>query len=91
MFIDQRSEQRARTNVKVRVVYDGMAVMGTARNMSTSGVFITGLDKLNLRVDQTCELTFAVNLGNVSKIHRRRGVVRHTDNGGVGLQMFRVK
>jgi hypothetical protein len=42
---------------------------------------------LGLRTGQTVQLAFAINLGVVTKLHRRRAVVAHVSRGGTGLLM----
>jgi hypothetical protein len=42
---------------------------------------------LGLRKGQQVELAFAINLGSVTKIHRRTAVVAHISGGGTGLMM----
>ncbi len=42
---------------------------------------------MGLRRGQTVELAFAINLGTVTKIHRRTAVVAHISRGGTGLMM----
>ena len=42
---------------------------------------------LGLRKGQQVELSFAINLGAVTKIHRRTAVVAHVSRGGTGLMM----
>ena len=33
------------------------------------------------------ELAFAINLGTITKLHRRTAVVAHVSGGGTGLMM----
>ena len=42
---------------------------------------------LGLRKGQRVELAFAINLGSVTKLHRRTAVVAHVSGGGTGLMM----
>ena len=39
------------------------------------------------RKGQQVELAFAINLGAVTKLHRRTAVVAHVSRGGTGLMM----
>ena len=41
----------------------------------------------DLRKGQQVELAFAINLGAVTKLHRRTAVVAHVSRGGTGLMM----
>jgi hypothetical protein len=40
-----------------------------------------------LRKGQQVVLAFAINLGTVTKLHRRTAVVAHVSRGGTGLMM----
>lgn len=60
--------------------------MCRAVNLSATGVFIETAN-LGLRKGQQVELTFAINLGSVTKLHRRTAVVAHVSRGGTGLMM----
>ena len=60
--------------------------MCKAVNLSATGVFIE-TSNLGLRKGQHVELAFAINLGAVTKLHRRTAVVAHISRGGTGLLM----
>lgn len=57
-----------------------------ASNVSSSGVFLEGGD-FRLRRGTEVELIFAVDLGSVTRIHRRRAVIAHVSPNGAGLKM----
>ncbi len=57
-----------------------------ARNLSANGVFVE-TESLGLNKGQTVQLAFAINLGMVTKIHRRTAIVAHVTRGGTGLMM----
>lgn len=57
-----------------------------ARNLSANGVFIE-TSNLGLRKGTLVHLAFAINLGVVTKIHRRTAIVAHVTRGGTGLMM----
>lgn len=57
-----------------------------AVNLSATGVFIQTTN-LGLRKGQHVELAFAINLGAITKLHRRTAVVAHVSRGGTGLMM----
>ena len=57
-----------------------------AVNLSATGVFIE-TSNLGLRKGQHVVLSFAINLGGVTKLHRRTAVVAHVSRGGTGLMM----
>ena len=54
--------------------------------LAASGVFIE-TSNLGLRKGTTVQLAFAINLGVVTKIHRRTAIVAHITRGGTGLMM----
>ena len=57
-----------------------------AMNLSATGVFIE-TSNLGLRKGQQVTLAFAINLGTITKLHRRTAVVAHVSRGGTGLMM----
>lgn len=57
-----------------------------ARNLSAMGVFLE-TESLGLPAGTVVNLVFAVNLGEVVKLHRRRAVVAHVSDRGAGLMM----
>lgn len=79
------SRHRARTTVYI-VVPGGRRKLCRAVNLSATGVFVETTN-LGLRKGQPVELAFAINLGAVTKLHRRRAIVAHVSHGGTGLMM----
>ena len=61
------------------------------RHRARTTVYATGVfvetTNLGLRKGQQVELAFAINLGAVTKLHRRTAVVAHVSRGGTGLMM----
>ena len=57
-----------------------------ARNLSFRGVFVE-TDTLDLMRGTQVELIFAVNLGQVTRIHRRPAEIAHVSTIGAGLHM----
>jgi hypothetical protein len=57
-----------------------------ARNLSANGVFVE-TENLGLQKGSVVELAFAINLGSITKIHRRTAIVAHVSRGGTGLRM----
>jgi len=57
-----------------------------ARNLSANGVFVQTVD-LGLQKGAIVEIAFAINIGAITKIHRRSAVVAHVTRGGTGLRM----
>lgn len=74
-----------RTRVYITIP-GGKRKLCRAVNLSATGVFIETTN-LGLRKGQHVELAFAINLGDVTKLHRRTAVVAHVSRGGTGLMM----
>lgn len=85
--VERRLTTRHRARTAVYLLLPGQQRrLCRAQNLSASGVFVeTG--NLGLRTGQTVQLAFAINLGVVTKLHRRRAVVAHVSRGGTGLLM----
>ncbi len=79
------TRHRARTIVFVSIP-GGCRKLCKAVNLSATGVFLETTD-LGLRKGQQVVLSFAINLGTVTKLHRRTAVVAHVSRGGTGLMM----
>ncbi|MEZ5500463.1 MAG: PilZ domain-containing protein [Steroidobacteraceae bacterium] len=79
------TRHRAKTTVYINVI-GGQKRLCKAINLSATGVFIE-TSNLGLRKGQKVELSFAINLGKVTKIHKRSAVVAHVSRGGTGLMM----
>ena len=79
------TRHRARTTVYITIP-GGRRKLCRAVNLSATGVFIETTN-LGLRKGQHVELAFAINLGAVTKLHRRTAVVAHVSRGGTGLMM----
>ena len=79
------TRHRARTIVYITVP-GGRRKLCKAVNLSATGVFIE-TSNLGLRKGQQVTLSFAINLGAITKLHRRTAVVAHVSHGGTGLIM----
>ena len=79
------TRHRARTVVYITVP-GGRRKLCKAVNLSATGVFIE-TSNLGLRKGQQVTLAFAINLGSVTKLHRRTAIVAHVSRGGTGLMM----
>jgi hypothetical protein len=79
------TRHRARTIVYITVP-GGRRKLCKAVNLSATGVFVETTN-LGLRKGQQVVLSFAINLGTVTKLHRRTAVVAHVSRGGTGLMM----
>jgi hypothetical protein len=79
------TRHRARTTVYLSVP-GRSGKLCRAHNLSANGVFVETRN-LGLAKGTIVELAFAINLGTVTKIHRRQAVVAHVSHGGTGLRM----
>jgi len=79
------TRHRARTIVYITAP-GGRRKLCKAVNLSATGVFIETTN-LGLRKGQQVVLSFAINLGAITKLHRRTAVVAHVSRGGTGLLM----
>lgn len=86
-FVERRlhTRHRARTTVHV-TISGGRKKLCRAINLSATGVFVE-TNNLGLRKGQQVELAFAIHLGRITKLHRRRAIVAHVSHGGTGLMM----
>jgi hypothetical protein len=85
--MERRLHTRHRARTTVYITYPGRTgKLCKAKNLSANGVFVE-TSNLGLRKGQQVELAFAINLGSVTKIHRRTAVVAHISGGGTGLMM----
>jgi len=64
------------------------AIMKRAANLSANGVGVLTED-MGLKKGQKVELSFSINLGIVTKIHRRTAKVAHVTAGVTGFMMDR--
>ena len=79
------TRHRARTTVYI-MLPGGVRRLCKAVNLSATGVFVRTAG-LGLRKGQQVQLAFAIDLGSVTKVHRRTAVVAHVSGGGTGLMM----
>ena len=84
--MERRLHTRHRARTSVYISIGGKKTLCKAVNLSATGVFIE-TSSLGLRKGQQVELAFAINLGAVTKLHRRTAVVAHVSRGGTGLLM----
>jgi hypothetical protein len=86
-MMERRLHTRHRARTAVYVAIPGrQGKLCRARNLSANGVFIE-TENLGLKKGATVHLAFAINLGVVTKIHRRTAIVAHVSKGGTGLMM----
>lgn len=85
--MERRLHTRHRARTTVYITIPGQPRRQCkAINLSATGVFIQ-TSNLGLRKGQNVQLAFAINLGTVTKVHRRSAVVAHVSRGGTGLMM----
>src|SRR5271156_98425 len=85
--MERRLHTRHRARTTVYVIMSGRkSRICKAKNLSANGVFVE-TENLGLRKGQQVQLAFAINLGLITKIHRRTAIVAHVTRGGTGLMM----
>jgi len=85
--MERRLHTRHRARTTVYISLPGRSgKLCRAHNLSANGVFLETRN-LGLAKGTIVELAFAINLGKVTKIHRRQAVVAHVSHGGTGLRM----
>lgn len=87
-FLEKRlhTRHRAKTKVHVRVGAFKEPKMCIASNLSANGVAIK-TEGMGLTKGQVVELSFAIDLGLVVKIHKRTATVAHITSGITGFIM----
>ncbi len=84
--MERRTSNRKRTATKVFLHHAALpAEPSTARDLSSGGVFVTTPNARRLQVGASLEITFAVDLGNVTQLHKRSVEVAHVADDGLGL------
>ena len=85
--MERRLHTRHRARTTVYIVVPGRSgKLCRAHNLSANGVFVETRN-LGLPKGAIVELAFAINLGKITKIHRRQAIVAHVSRGGTGLRM----
>jgi hypothetical protein len=85
--MERRLHTRHRARATVYLIVPGRrGALCKACNLSANGVFVETRN-LGLAKGSIVELAFAINLGAVTKIHRRQAIVAHVSHGGTGLRM----
>lgn len=88
--MDRREHPRHRTKTTVYLAMPGRKGRACwVRNLSANGVFIETGD-LDLQHGQEVALTFTIQMGSVTRIHRRTAVVARVCNNGSGFRMRRA-
>ncbi len=85
--VERRFHTRHRAGTDVRVkTKGGRSKLCKCANLSAQGVGIKTAD-MGLNKGEVVELSFMINLGPVTKIHRRTARVVHVKNGITGFAM----
>src|SRR5690606_28330398 len=86
-LMERRLLARSKVSTAVDVsVPGGRSYRCRARNLSAMGVFLE-IKSLGLPAGTVVSLVFAVNLGGVVRLHRRKAVLAHITEQGAGLMM----
>jgi hypothetical protein len=85
--MERRLLERNRVSTTVYLaIPGGRFVRCRARNLSAMGVFLE-IKALGLPAGTVVNLVFAVDLGRTVRLHRRKAVLAHVSERGVGLMM----
>jgi len=85
--MERRLLQRNRVSTTVYLtVRGGRLYRCRARNLSAMGVYLE-INALGLPPGTVVNLIFAVSLGQVTRLHRKKAVLAHVSEDGVGLMM----
>ena len=85
--MERRLLQRNRVSTTVYLsVRGGRLYKCRARNLSAMGVYLE-IKSLGLPAGTVVNLIFAVSLGSVTRLHRKKAVLAHVSDNGVGLMM----
>ncbi len=85
--MERRLLQRNRVSTTVYLsVRGGRWYRCRARNLSAMGVYLE-ISSLGLPAGTVVNLIFAVSLGQVTRLHRKKAVLAHVSDEGVGLMM----
>lgn len=88
--IERRLHSRHRASTLVHIKAGPISKKLKAINLSAQGVAIP-TNGLGLRVNQEVDLTFVIDLGKISKLHKRHARVTHVTSGITGFSMFPYK
>jgi hypothetical protein len=84
---ERRLVERNKVSTAVYLAAPGEgSIRCRATNLTTAGVFLQ-VDAKGLPVGTEVGLVFAVDLGNLVRLHRRKAIVAHVAKRGAGLMM----
>jgi hypothetical protein len=87
--MERRILPRNRVSTTVYLsVRNGHQYRCKANNLSAMGVFLE-IKSLGLPAGSVVNLIFAVSLGKIVRLHRKKAVVAHVSDGGAGLMIHR--
>jgi len=85
--MERRILPRNRVSTTVYLaVRNGRAYRCQAKNLSAMGVFLE-IKSLGLPAGTVVNLVFAVSLGKIVRLHRKKAVVAHVNDDGAGLMI----
>jgi hypothetical protein len=85
--MERRLDLRHRAKTTVYLACPGIPGRRcVAKNVSSNGVFVE-TETIDLLEGTPVELIFAVNLGQITRIHRRKAIIAHVSENGAGLRM----
>jgi len=89
--VERRNSTRKTAATKVYLHHPSLPPRPcTTRNISATGAFVQTPDAARLRRGTQLELTFVVDVGNVTKLHQFNGVVTQVAPDGVGLSISKT-
>ena len=88
--MERRTLNRKRTETKVFLHHRDLPTTSCmTRDLSSGGVFVETRDAMNVQRGNRLELTFAVDLGNVTRLYQLSVVVAQVAVDGLGLVIDR--
>jgi hypothetical protein len=85
--VERRLLERSKVSTNVYLSVPGAnSIRCRATNLTARGVFLQ-INSLGLPAGTEVSLVFAVELGDMVRLHRRKAVVTHIANRGAGLMM----
>ncbi len=84
--MDRRIGTRQKAIAKVYLSHPGIGVQRCkTSNLSFNGVFVETPNAKHIARGKQVDLIFAIDLGNVIKLHRRKAKVAHVSQHGAGM------
>lgn len=84
--MDRRTGARQRAIAKVYLSHPGLRIQRCkTSNLSFNGVFVETPEAARITRGKQVDLIFAIDLGDVIKLHRRKAIVAHVSQHGAGM------